>query len=522
MIAILWLIQTVYLDEFYTYIKRKDMKSAIAVIEDSVNSDGLDEIVETVASNYDVCILITDTEYNTLYSADINSECTIHTLNSKALNRLYERAVSNGGSVTIESADLNELLKGFKSGNFPDDIEIPTQMQDENVTEDETAENETGEETETSIESKYTTGDSSQKTDRNIIHFDNYDSYPESLERRNLSREGVVFVEKLTTSDGTEMIFYLNIIITPVDAIVYTIRIQLLFISIILIILALIIAIFISYSVSNSLSKVNENAKKLAKGDFDVVFDSNDYKEISELSSTLNYAADELGKAEEIQRDLIANVSHDLRTPLTMISAYAEVMRDIPGENNAENVQVIIDESNRLSLLVNDLLEVSKLQAGVDELKVSVYDITDSIKAVIDRYAKLVEQKGYTVTFNYYENVYVNADEYKIYQVIYNLVNNAINYTGEDKTVTVNQIVKGSIVRIEVIDSGVGIPQNELKNVWQRYYKIDKNHKRTVIGTGLGLSIVKNILVKHGAKYGVNSTVGEGSTFWFELEKVDK
>ncbi len=114
----------------------------------------------------------------------------------------------------------------------------------------------------------------------------------------------------------------------------------------------------------------------------------------------------------------------------------------------------------------------------------------------------------------------VRADEFKIYQVLYNLVNNAINYTGSDKSVIIRQIVNGEIVRIEVMDTGEGIPPEELDNVWERYYKADKKHKREVMGTGLGLSIVKNILKLHDAKYGVLSKPGEGSIFWFELKKI--
>ncbi|MGN0353172.1 MAG: sensor histidine kinase, partial [Roseburia sp.] len=109
---------------------------------------------------------------------------------------------------------------------------------------------------------------------------------------------------------------------------------------------------------------------------------------------------------------------------------------------------------------------------------------------------------------------------FKIFQVIYNLVNNAINYAGEDKMVIVRQIVVGKRVRIEVIDHGEGIAEESLPYVWDRYYKVDKTHKRAVMGTGLGLSIVKNILELHDAAYGVKSEIGKGSTFWFELDTV--
>ena len=287
-----------------------------------------------------------------------------------------------------------------------------------------------------------------------------------------------------------------------------------------MIVLSLIMAILISFHISKPIIHINNTAKKISDGDLNIEFAEKGYREIAEMSATLNYTVNELTKSERLQRELIANVSHDLRTPLTMITAYAEVMRYLPGENTPENVQVIIDEAKRLTGLVNDLLDISKLQVGVSEIKMAEYNLTNGVKAVMDRYAKLVEQQGYKIIFCYDQEVWVEADEFKIYQVLYNLVNNAVNYTGEDKTVTVSQVVNGGIVRIEVRDTGEGIAQEQLENVWDRYYKIDKNHKRAVMGTGLGLSIVKNILKQHDARYGVKSKPGQGSIFWFELKTI--
>ena len=148
--------------------------------------------------------------------------------------------------------------------------------------------------------------------------------------------------------------------------------------------------------------------------------------------------------------------------------------------------------------------------------------LTESIESVFDRYNKLTERDGYTITFLYDRKVAVEADEYKLFQVIYNLVNNAVNYAGEDRTVTVIQTVRDGKVRIEVKDNGMGIAAEALPYVWDRYYKVDKEHKRAVMGTGLGLSIVKNILELHGADYGVESREGFGSGFWFELPVIEQ
>ena len=140
------------------------------------------------------------------------------------------------------------------------------------------------------------------------------------------------------------------------------------------------------------------------------------------------------------------------------------------------------------------------------------------ISATLERYNKMKQQDHCILLFDYTADVFVFADRMKISQVLYNLINNAIHYTGEDKTVRIRQIANNSTVRVEISDSGDGIAPEMLDYIWDRYYKIDKEHKRAVIGTGLGLSIVKTILQMHNAQFGVQSEIGQGSTFWFELQ----
>lgn len=344
-------------------------------------------------------------------------------------------------------------------------------------------------------------------------------TYLYSQDNHNGQPDNMIYTMTFTEKGGGDRLLILYSGLTPVESTVDTLKIQLWYLTIVMILLALGLALFIARKISFPIRQINESAKTLATGEYDIQFQEKGFREISELGCTLQYAAGELSKVEQLRRDLIANVSHDLRTPLTMIAGYSEVMRDIPGENTPENVQIIIDETNRLTTLVNDMLDLSKLQAGVIPLEKSVFDLTESIREIMTRYDKMADFHFY---FSADEDAYVNADELKISQVVYNLVNNAINYTGEDKTVWVCQKNSEKTVRVEVIDSGEGIEPDKLKDIWERYYKVDKSHKRAQVGSGLGLSIVKSILDLHGGLYGVQSEVGKGSVFWFELERVEK
>ena len=259
-------------------------------------------------------------------------------------------------------------------------------------------------------------------------------------------------------------------------------------------------------------------------GNYDTLFDTKSSKEIAYLADTLNYAARELKKNENLKKELIANISHDLRTPLTLITGYGEVMKDIPNEMTSDNLQIIIDESKRLSSLVNDVLDVSKLQSGTLELKMEHFNINEVIEETIKRYQKLIDNDGYNISLSLSSPCFVFADRQRILQVLYNFVNNAITHTGQDKNVSISQTVSTHFgveyVRIEITDTGDGIAPENLPLIWDRYYKVDKFHKRAQMGSGLGLSIVKSIIELHQGYYGVTSAIGKGSTFWFELKNV--
>lgn len=287
---------------------------------------------------------------------------------------------------------------------------------------------------------------------------------------------------------------------------------------------ACVISIMLSSHIANPLVKMAKNADKLITGNFNMKVRRGEYDEIAVLTENLNAASSEIAKTETLRKDLMANVSHDLRTPLTMIKAYAEMIRDLSGDNpekREKHLQVIIEETDRLTLLVSDILNLSKLESGVMQTEPVYFDFSQHLKELVNRFSLLDDAKDYQVLSQVEDGIFICADTQKIEQVVYNLINNAINYMGDDKQVTVKLFRKdASNARFEVVDRGVGIPPEQIPYIWDRYYKVDRseNHKRAVKGTGLGLSIVKGILTKHGFAFGCDSKVGEGSCFWFEFK----
>mgnify|MGYP002675378840 FL=1 len=302
------------------------------------------------------------------------------------------------------------------------------------------------------------------------------------------------------------------------------IRWQFLIITGIVLIIGFFLAWYVASKLSKPISEMSVTAKRWANGDESAVFEpASNYSEITELADALNYAKEGISKSGTLQRDLLANVSHDLRTPLTMIKAYAEMIKDISGDNKQKrdkHTGVIIEEADRLTMLVNDILNLSKLQSSVDELELKEINLSELTERVIDRFSDFVENRGYKIEDNVAPDLLTVADEKKIEQVIYNLLGNSINYTGEDKTVKVYLTAENDKILLEIIDSGKGISEEKLATIWERYYRFSETNTRPVKGTGLGLSIVKAILDSHGLKFGVRSKKDCGSNFYVEFDRV--
>ena len=329
----------------------------------------------------------------------------------------------------------------------------------------------------------------------------------------------VVRVRVMETPHGNQVAVFMDAAVVPVGSVAGALHVEMLILSLLLVLGALLLARMMSRRLATPIARLTEKAGLRAGGHYDISFsEKTGYREIDELSAALDYAAHELSRVDELQKELIANISHDLRTPLTMIIGYGEIMRDIEGENKPENVQVIVDEAKRLSALVDDLLQISRYRAGGEALSCSVFDLAEEFRQTGARYAQLLAAQGFVFSIEVPSPLPVCADRARILQVICNLVNNAVNYAGQNKEIILRgRQTDDGYARIEVIDHGEGIAPEKLADIWQRYYKADTQHKRSVVGSGLGLSIVRGILEMHGARYGVESRLGEGSLFWFAL-----
>ncbi len=340
--------------------------------------------------------------------------------------------------------------------------------------------------------------------------------------KNNDTFSSIVYTQVVNT-EGAGAVIMVSANVSPLNATITTLTSQMIYIGVFLIVSIIILTLILYRQIANPLVEINSAAKTLPQGEYHIDPKTNRYQEAVELNTTLTHAAEDIRKADKAKRDLISNVSHDLRTPLTMISGYGEMMIDLPEEKTDENIKVIVDESKRLNNLVNDLLDLSRMEDNRITLHMEDFDITGLIQNQLKKYDVYRLKEGFNFETHLSGEITVHADRSRIEQVFNNFITNAINYGGDAKHVIVTEEIHNQAVRISVRDFGEGIEKKDIPNVWDRYYKVDKKHVRVSNGSGIGLAIARQILEMHGARYGVESDgKGKGSTFWFELQIVSK
>lgn len=373
--------------------------------------------------------------------------------------------------------------------------------------------------------------------------------YQPGLERMDLEKyfsplikKGIrskVFVEPASESE-TSSIFYVyylgqvgsekyfltaNTTLNPVDTTIDILKNQLIIISAISFTAAFILAYFLSNRLAEPLTSMSKTARELAYGNYDVEFPEGGYKEINDLAKALNYATGELTKTLELRKDLIANVSHDLKTPLTVIKSYGEMIRDISGDNKElreKHIDTILQETDYLTTFVNDMLDLSKVESELEDLQVNPLSLEELSYEVLERFKLVIERDHYDIKLSVLSHRLILGDKSKLRQVLYNFISNAINYSKDEKVIEITIEDEGDKVLFSVKDHGPGIEEELIPHIWERYTRGRDNYERQVVGTGLGLYISRNILQLHGFSYGVDSEVGKGSCFYFKAPAYEE
>lgn len=292
----------------------------------------------------------------------------------------------------------------------------------------------------------------------------------------------------------------------------------------VLFLLSLIILIFFTEIVYIPLRKITYATEQYASGNMHYEFTVDSDDEIGYLAACLNYLSGEIARSEDDQKKFVANVSHDFRSPLTSIRGYLEAMLDgtIPPELHEKYLTIVLNETERLTKLTNSLLTLNNLNTRGILLDKTDFDINQMIRSTAASFEGTCREKTIAIELVLTGDVmYVNADEGKIQQVLYNLLDNAIKFSHHNSVIKIETSEKNSKLFISVKDTGIGIPKEDLKLIWDRFYKSDLSRGKDKKGTGLGLSIVKEIINAHNEHINVISTPGEGSEFIFSLPETE-
>ena len=281
---------------------------------------------------------------------------------------------------------------------------------------------------------------------------------------------------------------------------------------------ALVIVFFLSRQILAPVKALTSAARRLGQGDLSQRVTVKERGELGELAQAFNSMASDLERAEQLRRNLVADVAHELRTPLSNLRGYLEAVRDGVIKPDAAAIRSLDEEANLLSRLVDDLQELTLAEAGELKLNRQAEDIAELIKQTVTAIQTEVATKEILLSLDLSDKLPpVNIDSHRISQVLHNLLENAVAHTVRGDTVTVLAAQQGDWVEVSVIDTGEGIPAEDLPNVFERFYRVDKSRTRATGGSGLGLTIARRLVEAHGGKIEVQSEQGKGSRFSFTV-----
>ena len=286
--------------------------------------------------------------------------------------------------------------------------------------------------------------------------------------------------------------------------------------------IALVMTFLLSRRVLAPVKALTSAARQLGRGDFSQRVQVKDKGEVGEMANTFNFMASDLEQAEQLQRNMVADIAHELRTPLSNLRGYLEAVRDGVIKPDADTIRSLDEEAALLSRLVDDLQELSLAEAGELKLVCQAENIGELIKQTVGGLQAQATTKGLSVSVDLPDRLpAVNIDSPRISQVLRNLLENALAHTAEGDAITVTAAQQGNWVEVSVVDTGEGIPAEGLPNIFERFYRVDKSRARTTGGSGLGLTIAKRLVEAHGGTIQAQSEQGKGSRFSFTVPVAD-
>lgn len=552
LIVLVVFINNAFSEQFYFDGKRKLMLSNYDCINDILNNysagditdNQMNDSLEQLTNSTAMSVIVVSSDWTTVYvSSNVEDEMINRLRMSIFNNDIFQQDSQQQQSSQDSSAQPvpDSKNKGGKNGidkNRPSDMNMDDMSGDNNNSSTDT-DNTDSDISSDNLKDPYMinmSGSGIGETREIILKTDKY-----TLQKIYDTRLGDYYYELWGTLDCGDSIM-LRLAIQGIKDNVTIFNKFITYIGIAITLIGIVVAYIFSSYFTKPIMQLSELAKKMAAMDFDARYEGNDKGEIGILGESMNYMSSRLEqniaqlksanlelqrdidkkvKIDQMRTEFLSNVSHELKTPIALIQGYAEGLKegitDDP-ESMDFYCSVIMDEANKMNMMVKKLLTLNQIEFGDEELVMERFDIIELVSSVVNANELRAGQKGIKIIFNQAdEHIDVWSDEYKIEEVITNYISNAINHCDFEKRIEVNVKKNGDNIRVSVFNTGKNIPEEDINNIWGKFYKVDKARTREYGGNGIGLSIVKAIMDSYGKEYGVRN-LDNGVEFWFDLD----
>lgn len=552
LIVLVVFINNAFSEQFYFDGKRKLMLSNYDCINDIFNNystgditdNQMNDSLEQLTNSTAMSVIVVNSDWTTVYvSSNVEDEMINRLRMSIFNNDIFQQDSQQQQSSQDSSAQPapDSKNKGGKNGidkNRPSDMNMDDMSGDNNNSSTDTG-NTDSDISSDNLKDPYMinmSGSGIGETREIILKTDKY-----TLQKIYDTRLGDYYYELWGTLDCGDSIM-LRLAIQGIKDNVTIFNKFITYIGIAITLIGIVVAYIFSSYFTKPIMQLSELAKKMAAMDFDARYEGNDKGEIGILGESMNYMSSRLEqniaqlksanlelqrdidkkvKIDQMRTEFLSNVSHELKTPIALIQGYAEGLKegitDDP-ESMDFYCSVIMDEANKMNMMVKKLLTLNQIEFGDEELVMERFDIIELVSSVVNANELRAGQKGIKIIFNQAdEHIDVWSDEYKIEEVITNYISNAINHCDFEKRIEVNVKKNGDNIRVSVFNTGKNIPEEDINNIWGKFYKVDKARTREYGGNGIGLSIVKAIMDSYGKEYGVRN-LDNGVEFWFDLD----